>query len=170
MVHHGIPDSHHFYYRRVDGDNPDFDRRCERYREFSEPLHDHALRGMQVSQFLAIEAPGADSHYEALAAELAHLNVVLTTSPLDHRSRWIEIFPAAASKSRASEWLRDRHAVAHEDVVAVGNDYNDRDLLDWAEHAYVVANAAGPLKARYRVVASNDDQGFADAVADRGLV
>jgi hydroxymethylpyrimidine pyrophosphatase-like HAD family hydrolase len=125
---------------------------------------------MQVSQFLAIEAPASDSHYEALAAELDHLNVVLTTSPLDHRSRWIEIFPPAASKSLASEWLRNRHAVAHEDVVVVGNDYNDRDLLDWAVHAYVVANAAPPLKARYRVVASNDEQGFAEAVAARGLV
>ena len=34
----------------------------------------------------------------------------------------------------------------------------------------VVANAAAPLKARYPVVASNDDQGFADAVAARGLL
>jgi hydroxymethylpyrimidine pyrophosphatase-like HAD family hydrolase len=170
MVHHAIPDNHHFLYHRVDGDNPDFDRRCERYREFAEPLPGRALGDMQVSQFLAIEAPGSDCHYEALAEELTHLNVVLTTSPLDHRSRWIEIFPPTASKSRASEWLRDRHAVPREDVVAVGNDYNDRDLLDWADHAYVVANAAPALRARYAVVASNDEQGFAEAVAARGLV
>ncbi len=60
--------------------------------------------------------------------------------------------------------------MARAEVVAVGNDYNDRDLLEWAEHAYVVANAAPPLKARYRVVASNDAQGFAEAVATHGLV
>lgn len=175
MVHHATPDNHHFYYHHgddgVDGNNADFQRRCERYRDFAEPLGRRTdLDGMSVSQFLAIEAPGSPSHYESLADELDHLNVVLTTSPLDHRSRWIEIFPPAASKSRASEWLRDRHAVAHDDVVAVGNDYNDRDLLDWADHAFVVANAAQVLKERYRVVASNDEQGFAEAVAARGLV
>lgn len=179
MVHHAIPDNHYFYYHRgagrrgtrvVDGDNPDFDRRCERYREFAEPLSGRTLDNVQVSQFLAIEAPASDSAYDDLVEEFEHLNVVLTTSPLDHRSRWIEIFPAVASKSLASEWIRARHAVAHDDVVAVGNDYNDRDLLEWADHAFVVANAAAPLKSRYRVVASNDEQGFAEAVAARALV
>jgi hydroxymethylpyrimidine pyrophosphatase-like HAD family hydrolase len=174
MVHHGIPDNHYFYYHQpsasVDVGTPDFDRRCARYREFAQPLPGGGLGEMQVSQFLAIETPSSDSCYETLVTELAQLNVVLTTSPLDHRSRWIEIFPPAASKSRASEWLRDRHAVAHAEVVAVGNDYNDRDLLEWAEHAYVVANAAAPLRARYCVVASNDEQGFAEAVAAQGLV
>ena len=66
--------------------------------------------------------------------------------------------------------FRARHGVDHDDVLAVGNDYNDRDLLEWARHAFVVANAAPPLKDRYTVVASNDDQGFADAVAARGLL
>lgn len=174
MVHLGVPDNHHFYYHlsrgRAGAENPDFDRRCRRYAAFAQPLDGRSLEGLRVSQFLAIEAPGSASHYDALVSELGHLNVVLTTSPLDHRSRWIEIFSPAASKSRAAEWLRRRHAVAHQDVVAVGNDYNDRDLLDWADHAYVVANAAPPLRERYKVVASNDDQGFAEAVAARGLL
>jgi len=173
MVHHATPDNHHFFYHHgLDGDgNPDFRRRCERYRDFAEPLGARSdLDGMSVSQFLAIEAPGSPSQYDELADELDHLNVVLTTSPLDHRSRWIEIFPPAASKSLASQWLAHRHAVAHEDVIAVGNDYNDRDLLEWADHAFVVANAAAALKRRYRVVASNDEHGFAEAVAARGLV
>ncbi len=175
MVHLGIPENHHFYYHQqpgqVAGENPDFDRRRERYSEFAQPLDDGRIpEGLQVSQFLVIETPGSESHYDALVTELAHLNVVLTTSPLDHRSRWIEIFPQAASKSRAADWLRERHGVAHRDVVAVCNDYNDRDLLDWAHQAYVVANAAASLKRRYTVVASNDDQGFAQAVAASRLL
>ena len=174
MVHLGVPDNHHFYYHRppgqVAGENPDFERRCRRYADFAQPLGGRVVDGLRVSQFLAIEAPESESLYDALVTELDHLNVVLTTSPLDHRSRWIEIFPATASKSQAAEWLRARQGVAHHDVVAVGNDYNDRDLLEWAGHSYVVANAAASLKARYAVVASNDDQGFAAAVAARGLL
>jgi hydroxymethylpyrimidine pyrophosphatase-like HAD family hydrolase len=174
MVHLGVPDNHHFYYQRPAGpprvENPDFERRCQRYQAFARPLDGRSLEGLRVTQFLAIEAAGSRSQYDALVGELEHLNVVLTTSPLDHRSRWIEIFSPAASKSRAAEWLRQRHAVAHEDVLAVGNDYNDRDLLEWADHAYVVANAAPSLRERYTVVASNDDQGFSEAVAARGLL
>lgn len=174
MVHLGVPDNHHFYYHRpasqAEAANPDFQRRCQRYRDFARPLADHSLAGLRVTQLLAIEAPGSESHYDALKVELAHLNVVLTTSPLDHRSRWIEIFSPAASKSRAAEWLRRRHGVAHGDVLAIGNDYNDRDLLDWAEHAFVVANAAESLRDRYTVVASNDEQGFAEALTARGLL
>ena len=60
--------------------------------------------------------------------------------------------------------------MAHRNVVAVGNDTNDRDLLEWAQHAYVVANAAASLKRRYTVVASNDDQGFAQAIAASRLL
>lgn len=174
MVHLGVPDNHYFYYHvpsgAASGENPDFDRRCQRYEAFAQPLDGRTLDGLRVTQLLAVEAPGSASHYGALVKELAHLNVVLTTSPLDHRSRWIEIFSLAASKSRAAEWLRRRHAVAHHDVVAIGNDYNDRDLLDWADHAYVVANAAPSLRQRYTVVASNDEQGFVEAMAARGLL
>ncbi len=174
MVHLGTPENHHFHFHlpagQAAGEDPDFHRRRERYSEFAQPLAGGNLEGLQVSQFLAIEAPGSESHYDALVTELAGLNVVLTTSPLDHRSRWIEIFPPAASKSRAADWLRERHGVAHGDVVAVGNDTNDRDLLEWARHAYVVANATASLKRRYTVVASNDEQGFAEAIAASGLL
>lgn len=170
MVHLGIPDNHHFLYHRAGRENPDFERRRARYRDFARPLDGRDLAGLSVSQLLAIETPAGESHYESLVRALDHLNVVLTTSPLDHRSRWIEIFPPQASKSRAAEWLRERHGVDHEDVVAVGNDYNDRDLLAWARHAFVVANAAPPLRHGHRVVASNDDQGFAEAMAACGLV
>ena len=175
MVHLGVPDNHHFYYHSgagqvADGDNPDFHRRCRRYEDFARPLDGPGVEMGQVSQFLVIEAPGSESHYDALVSELAHLNVVLTTSPLDHRSRWIEIFPASASKSQAAEWLRHRHGVDHGAVVAVGNDYNDRDLLEWARHSFVVSNAPASLKTRYAVVASNDDQGFTEAVSMAGLL
>ena len=177
MVHLGVPDNHHFYYHggadQVGGraigqateNNPDFHRRCQRYEKFAQPLDGRSVGVQEVSQFLVIEAPGSESHYDALVAELAHLNVVLTTSPLDHCSRWIEIFPASASKSQAADWLRHRHGVDHGAVVAVGNDYNDRDLLEWARHSYVVSNAPAALKSRYAVVSSNDDQGFAEAVS-----
>ena len=164
MLQHAIPDNHHFHFYRGDALNPDFDRRRERYPEFALPWSGEIPQGVPVSQLLVIEAPGVPSRYEWLKAQLGGLNVVLTTSPLDHASRWIEIFPPTVSKSRAAEWLRRRHRLRLERVAAVGNDYNDTDMLDWAGQSFVVSNAVAELKARHTVVGSNDDDGFAHAV------
>ena len=40
------------------------------------------------------------------------------------------------------------------------------DLLAWAPRARVVANGVATLRARYAVVPSNDEDGFAAAAAD----
>jgi HAD superfamily hydrolase (TIGR01484 family) len=166
MLHLALPDSHHFLFRRGGGDeNPDFERRLERYRAFATPYPAALAGDVVASQFVAIEPARGESQHEAIAAELAELNVVLTTSPLDAVSPWTEIFPARASKSRAAAWLCERAGIGPEHVIAVGNDWNDRDLLAWAGRPHVVANAPDALRARYPVVAAHDQGGFAQAVA-----
>ena len=67
---------------------------------------------------------------DQVASLLPDLTVIRTTSPLDHRSTWIEVFPREVSKSQAAAWLAARHGIRRGDVCAVGNDYNDRDLLE----------------------------------------
>lgn len=165
MLHHAVPDNHCFHHHGAGVDNPDFERRRERYADFAHPWDGAGIpAGVRVSQLLAIQAPGTRSCVERLRARLPGHNVVLTTSPLDHASRWIEIFPRGVSKSQASDWLRRRHGIAHRDVLAVGNDHNDTDLLEWAFEPFVVGNAVEALRARFPTVASNDEQGFAQAV------
>ena len=48
--------------------------------------------------------------------------------------------------------------------MAIGNDYNDMDLLEWTGSGYVVDNAPVELKDRFCPVASNNHGGVADAV------
>ena len=162
MVHHAVPDNHFFHYRKASADNPDFDRRCQRYGEFALPWQDPLPAGLKVSQLLVIEPADVPSRYLWLRSELSFLNVVLTTSPLDHHSPWLEVFPPMVLKSLASDWLRRRYRLELDAVSAVGNDHNDTDLLEWAGRAYVVANAVDSLKSRHRVVSSNDEHGFAE--------
>ncbi len=161
-VHRAPPRNHHFFYRASGAANPDFVRRRERHRDFALPWHPERLAGLEASQLIVIEADDRPSSHRRIERELRGLSVVRTTSPLDHRSRWIEIFPAEVSKSQAAERIRRRHGVEPSRVSAVGNDYNDADLLDWAANAYVVANAPRDLRAMHTVVASNDEDGFAD--------
>ena len=68
------------------------------------------------------------------------------------------------SKALASEWLARQHQIEAINILALGNDYNDLDLLQWAGESVVVANAPKELKERYRSVASNDHDGFSEAV------
>ena len=167
MVHHAVPDTHCFhFFRSSDGGNTDFERRIERYARFSQRLCDgDSLPGeVEVSQLLVIEPPGTDSHLDLLSREFDEVNVVRTTSPLDHASTWIELFPAEVSKAQASDWLRERHAIEPVHTVAVGNDYNDLDMLEWADRGCVVSNAPPSMRARFEVVRSNDEGGFTEAV------
>lgn len=161
-VHHAPPRNHHFFYRASGAPSPDFVRRRERYRDFALPWHPDRLAGLEASQLIVIEPDHGPSSYPRLVQELRGLSVVRTTSPLDHRSRWIEIFPAEVSKSQAAERIRRHHGVHRSRVSAVGNDYNDADLLGWAANAYVVANAPRDLRAMHTEVASNDEDGFAE--------
>ncbi len=50
------------------------------------------------------------------------------------------------------------------DTMAIGNDYNDLDLLDWAAQSFVVDNAPVDLKCRFQQVGSNNNGGVAEAV------
>ena len=169
MVQHAAPDSHRFHFVRSSRRNTDFERRIERYRQYARPLRDGGMSGeIGVSQLVVVEPPGADSHRDLLAREFEDVHVVRTTSPLDHASTWIELFPAGVSKAHASDWLRERHAIDPARTVAVGNDYNDLDMLEWAEHASVVSNAPVSMRERFQVVRANDDDGFTQAV--RGLL
>ena len=164
MVHHAVPDTHCFHFFRSTCGNTDFEHRIERYSRFSRRLGDGAPKGVEVSQLLVVEPPGSASCLDLLAREFEDVHVVRTTSPLDHASTWIELFPIGVSKSHAADWIRTRHGIGRARTIAVGNDYNDLDMLKWADRACVVSNAPASMRAQFEVVRSNDDDGFTDAV------
>lgn len=164
MVHEAVPGNHFMTYYSTGRLNPDFDQRCERYRQFATAWETEPRLRNGASQLLAVEPPGVKSQLQPITTAFPNLNVIRTTSPLDGRSTWIEIFPDTVSKAQASAWLAERYGVERAGIVAVGNDYNDTDLLDWAGVAFVVENGVEALRARYAVVPSNDDNGFSAAV------
>jgi HAD superfamily hydrolase (TIGR01484 family) len=164
MLHHAIPDNHRFAFRRSTRANADFERRLTQYAAHAEPLREPLQIDNPMCQALVIEsASRADVHAQLVQA-LTEWSVLRATSPLDGCSTWVEIFPRGVCKSAAAAWLREARGLLGTASLAVGNDYNDVDLLDWAEFGCVVANAPEALRARYRSVASHDAGGFSEAV------
>jgi hydroxymethylpyrimidine pyrophosphatase-like HAD family hydrolase len=150
----------------VNPDNQDFESRIEHYRIFGQSLDSNNRNGFgEASQFLAVVP--RDRTTDALRAVrngLPGLSVIHSTSPLDHESTWIEFFHPGVSKGKTSAWLASKLKIDVTDTMAIGNDYNDLDLLEWAAHSYVVDNAPDDLKCRFQPVASNDNGGVAEAV------
>ncbi len=168
MVHKAIPRTREFVFRSHGRFNPDFQTRIELYRNCASAIGPGKINGFgRATQVLAIvpenEALGVVT--KARKA-LPGFSVIKATSPLDHRSVWIEVFPRCVSKSLAASWLGTRLGADSASVVALGNDYNDLDLLDWAGRGFVVDNAPMDLKSRFRTVCSNNRCGVAQAISE----
>jgi hypothetical protein len=164
MVHRTIPDNHMFSYFRSNEGNDDFERRLKLYSRFAVPLNEATDGFGPATQLLAV-VPDRDSQavLEKVRSELPDYSVIRTTSPLDGKATWIEIFSTVVSKSRTAAWLAEELNIDKRGTVSVGNDYNDLDLLEWTAKSYVVDNAPADLKNRFAGVASNNDGGVAEA-------
>ncbi|WP_459945872.1 HAD family hydrolase [Desulfocastanea catecholica] len=173
MIHRPVPDTHHFHYSHNGSDNPDFYRRLEIYHDFATILTPEALDTFGEATEIICIVPGHNdlngNNGHEVAAKIAEAcrqcNVIKATSPLDGRSMWIEIFPPTVSKSQAVSWLADIVGLQQNAVGAVGNDYNDEDLLHWAGQSFIVANGPPSLKTLFQSVASNDKGGVSEAVS-----
>ncbi|MCD6566236.1 MAG: HAD family phosphatase, partial [Bacteroidales bacterium] len=91
-------------------------------------------------------------------------HVERTTSPLDGKSIWTEIFPRGISKGSGSLFLANKLNISLPDIMAVGNDYNDITMLDWTENSFIVSNSADELCEMYEVVGANEETGLCEAI------
>lgn len=166
MIHKPVPDTRHFLYSCNSRENPDFQRRLELYHQFATPVSPRSLAECGGATEVLCIADHQTGHDLAarISESLPQCSVIKATSPLDGLSIWIEIFAPTVSKSRAAAWLAARSGVAREQVCAVGNDYNDEDLLQWAGHGFVVANSPAAMQARFPTVASNNGGGVSEAI------
>ena len=96
--------------------------------------------------------------------------MIHATSPLDYQSSWIEVFHKDVSKAKSASWLIKRLGFYRDNVISVGNDYNDQDLLAWSGKGFVVGNAPDSLKQVFRTVSSNNQCGVSQAVKEAGWI
>jgi hydroxymethylpyrimidine pyrophosphatase-like HAD family hydrolase len=171
MVHKSTPETRYFSYRTHGRYNPDFRTRLELYREYACRMDDTTFFTEPATQVLAIIPGSPDMEYiRMIRTELSDYSVIHATSPLDHESAWIEVFHRQVSKAGAVAFLSEKLGICKDNVIAVGNDYNDHDMLKWSGKAFVVNNAPEILKHKFCNVASNDECGVTEAAEKSGIL
>lgn len=163
MILDPIPLNHQFWYYQSGHKNSDFDRRLALYKQFATPVGKLEDTKRDACQILAI-LPNKEDWFEELKTKFNDIKIIRATSPLDHESIWMEIFPLHISKGKGCQWLCDRLGISQQESFVIGNDYNDIDLLEWGAISFVVANAPTELKTKYRVTDTVTNNGFAKAV------
>ena len=100
-----------------------------------------------------------------LACDFAARITVLRTQ-YDHRNlSIIDILNAGCSKGHALErWARYR-GIDRSEVMAIGDNYNDIEMLTFAGHPVIMGNASEDLKQNgWTITLHNDDSGVAAAI------
>lgn len=160
-LHQCIPKNHHLFLHAPHPLAHDLLNYTESYRPFVEPINFDKLPE-QATQFIVL----LNSHIslsETLKTKMDFVKTILTTSPVDKKSLWLEVFNQQVSKANGLKWLCEHIKKENPKIMAIGNDYNDEELLQHANFSFVVANAPAYLKNKFNVVANNNNSGLTEA-------
>ena len=104
------------------------------------------------------------SLYCALQADANGFSVSLTEYV--HRDfSLIDVTAPNATKGRALAWRAAQLGLSREEVMAVGDNFNDLEMLEFAGLPVVMANAVDGLKQRgWAVTGDNENAGLAEAI------
>ncbi len=101
---------------------------------------------------------------DALRQDARGFSVSLT----EYRSRdfsLIDITAPGATKGRALAWRAEQLGISRDEVMAVGDNFNDLEMLEFAGTPVVMANAVEGLKTRgWHETGHQDEAGLAQAI------
>jgi Cof subfamily protein (haloacid dehalogenase superfamily) len=148
-IHYPIPDNHLFFHPVANKAHPDFERYIEFHNGYTKKMNGH-LPEMDYSQTLAF-MPDIKV-YEKIAERIEGVKVVRATSPIDGKTIWMECFHPEVSKASGIKSVCRMIGVQSDEVSVLGNDYNDLDMLNAFDKAFVVDNAPSELKEQFTTV------------------
>lgn len=83
------------------------------------------------------------------------------------KTTYLEIMPAQATKTNAIAYLCWRVGVKRHEIIAIGDNYNDIDMLEFADLGVAMGNAPMPVKrVADFVTKTNDEDGVAWALEE----
>lgn len=154
---------------KVEWDDPfrgGYFRKNREYIAEVSPLAD-CLNGEDPIQVLFT---GACRPIRKAMRELATLPIAadFTLALTEYESRDFSILdvlrPGVTKGVTLKEWAH-RRGIAREEIMAVGDNWNDREMLEFAGLPVVMANSVAELKSQgWAITLSNDESGVAEAI------
>jgi hypothetical protein len=102
---------------------------------------------------------------QRLSAEMSHCARLLVTAYPKNDMAILDLMNPECSKGTGVAFVAAHFAVAREEVMAIGDNHNDVDMLHYAGRGVVMGNAEPELHALgFEVTAANTDDGVALAI------
>ena len=163
------PDERQIVFERMDWSHPNRRGYFEKNKAFiaqaAGPLAD-----MLVEDPIQVMFNGSVAPMRALVQALRSLPVAdqISVASTEYELRdfsLVDVNAAGCSKGTTlARWATSR-GVTSAEIMAVGDNLNDVEMLDFAGTAVVMGNATEALKSRgYHVTGTNDEQGLATAI------
>ena len=119
------------------------------------------MKNKEIIKIMMIDEPEIlDSAIERIPAEYHERFTIVKSTPY-----YLEIIPKTVSKGQAVLHLAEKLGLAKEETMAIGDEENDRAMLEVVGNPVVMANGNPELKkiAKY-ITTSNDESGVAYAI------
>ena len=133
------------------------------YIQFVVPIEDALTTDPVQAMFCG---PVADMQRVLLALGSCGLPItVLRTEYPGRDLSIVYVLNAGCSKGHALERWANHRRITHEQVMAIGDNYNDIEMLAFAGHPFIMGNASEELRNRgWKLTRSNAESGVAAAV------
>ncbi|MDN3657090.1 Cof-type HAD-IIB family hydrolase [Ferruginibacter paludis] len=81
------------------------------------------------------------------------------------QSTYLEVMSSAASKAKAVEFLMNRYGIEQKEIIAIGDNFNDQGMIEFAGMGVAMGNAPEQIKAVANYVTdTNNNDGVAKAL------
>ncbi len=135
------------------------------YIDFVIPIEDSLVTDPVQAMFCG---PIARMHEALVALQNCHLNERITVLRTEYPVRdlsIVDILNQGCSKGHALERWAGFRGLSREQVMAVGDNYNDIEMLAFAGYPVIMGNASEDLRSRgWKVTLTNDQDGVAVAL------
>ncbi len=128
-----------------------------------EALTEDPIQAMYCGDIEAMKAAQARLSQAGFLDEISILR-----TQYDYRNLCIlDILNAGCTKGHALRRWAEQHGILREQIMAIGDNYNDLEMLEFAGLPVVMGNASEELKrSHWRVTASNAESGVAAALEE----
>ena len=135
--------------------------------QYVSPLEKALIEDPIQAMYCGRVARMEEARQQLAEADFLHEIAILKTQ-YDHRDLCIlDILNQGCSKGHALRRWAEEHRIPREQVMAIGDNFNDLEMLEFAGLAFVMGNASQELKqSGWRVTASNAESGVAQALQE----